>query len=44
MEMKSRVLTSQQNPHGGSKSLGVGAEGEDFRALPLPTGDDEENV
>eukprot|EP01036_Dinobryon_divergens_P034062 gene34062-44010_t len=35
------------NPQGSSakaQGLGMGAEGEEFRALPLPTRDDEETV
>ena len=45
--MRSRVLTSSQNPQGPyakAQGMGVGAEGEEFRALPLPTRDDEETV
>ena len=45
--MRTRVLSSSQNPQGSSakaQGLGMGAEGEEFRALPLPTRDDEETV
>eukprot|EP00597_Dinobryon_sp_UTEXLB2267_P003006 CAMPEP_0170065154 /NCGR_PEP_ID=MMETSP0019_2-20121128/5348_1 /TAXON_ID=98059 /ORGANISM="Dinobryon sp., Strain UTEXLB2267" /LENGTH=399 /DNA_ID=CAMNT_0010271953 /DNA_START=48 /DNA_END=1247 /DNA_ORIENTATION=+ len=43
MEMRTRVLSSSQQPQAsGGSGMGIGVDGEDFRALPVPTQDDEE--